>query len=298
MRNYEKQMEAAFEFYRKLGINTVKTGYVGQDPTIKRFDEKGNVIGLEWQHGQYMVNHYRKVVETAARYQIMLDIHEPIKDTGERRTYPNMMTREGARGQEYYAGGEEGGDPPDHTTILPYTRMLACPFNYTPGIVDLFFEKYKPHNRVKSTLAKELALYVVLYSPLQMLADLPENYEKNLPAFHFLLDVPVDWQDTKVLNGEIGEYITIVRKDRNSDDWYQGSITDENGRILNIPLTFLDPSKKYVAEIYTDGVDAHWIHNPLSLDIDIKRVDRNTVLKLRLADGGGQAIRIRPVRSR
>jgi alpha-glucosidase len=209
-----------------------------------------------------------------------------------------MMTREGARGQEYNAWTEEGGNPPEHTTILPYTRMLAGPFDYTPGIVDLFFEEYKPNNRVKSTLAKELALYVVLYSPLQMLADLPENYEKNLSAFQFLLDVPVDWQDTRVLNGEIGEYITIVRKDRNSDDWYLGSITDENARILNVPLTFLDPSKKYVAEIYADGVNANWIHNPLSLDIDKKRVNRNTVLKLRLAAGGGQAIRIRQVRSR
>jgi alpha-glucosidase len=298
IKNYEKQMEAAFKFYKKLGINAVKTGYVGQDPAIKRIDDQGNVIGLEWHHGQYMVNHYRKVVETAARYQIMLDVHEPIKDTGERRIYPNMMTREGARGQEYNAWTEEGGNPPEHTTILPYTRMLAGPFDYTPGIVDLFFEEYKPNNRVKSTLAKELALYVVLYSPLQMLADLPENYEKNLSAFQFLLDVPVDWQDTRVLNGEIGEYITIVRKDRNSDDWYLGSITDENARILNVPLTFLDPSKKYVAEIYADGVNANWIHNPLSLDIDKKRVDCNTVLKLKLADGGGQAIRIRQVRSR
>lgn len=292
--NYEEQMEAAFAFYKKLGIDAVKTGYVGRDPAIKRYDDQGNVIGLEWHHGQYMVNHYRKVIETAARYQIMLDVHEPIKDTGERRTYPNMMTREGARGQEYNAWGEERGNPPEHTAILPYTRMLAGPFDYTPGIVDLFFKEYKPHNRVNSTLAKELALYVVLYNPLQMLADLPENYEKNLPAFRFLLDVPVDWQDTKVLNGEIGEYITIVRKDRNSDDWYLGSITNEHGRMFDIAFTFLDPYKKYVAEIYADGIDADWIYNPLSLGIYKVLIDRNTVLKLRLANGGGQAMRIRP----
>ena len=294
VKNYEVQMEAAFAFYKKLGINVVKTGYVGHDPAIKRFDEHGNFIGLEWHHGQYMVNHYRKVVETAARYQIMLDVHEPIKDTGERRTYPNMMTREGARGQEYNAWSKEGGNPPEHTTIIPYTRMLAGPFDYTPGIVDLIFPEYRPHNRVKSTLAKELALYVVLYSPLQMLADLPENYEKNLPAFQFLLDLPVDWQDTKVLNGEIGEYITIVRKDRNSDDWYLGSITDENVRRFDVPFTFLDPNKKYVAEIYADGVHADWIYNPFSLDIYKLLVDSNTILKLRLANGGGQAMRIRP----
>lgn len=294
IKNYEEQMEAAFAFYKKLGIHAVKTGYVGHDPAIKRYDAQGNVIGLEWHHGQYMVNHYRKVVDTAARYQIMLDVHEPIKDTGERRTYPNMMTREGARGQEYNAWSEEGGNPPEHTTILPYTRMLAGPFDYTPGIVDLFFEEYRPKNRVKSTLAKELALYVVLYSPLQMLADLPENYEKNLPALQFLLDVPVDWQDTKVLNGEIGEYITIVRKDRNSDDWYLGSITNENGRMFDIPFSFLDPYKKYVAEIYADGVGADWVYRPLSLAIDRVLVDHNTILQLRLAHGGGQAMRIRP----
>jgi alpha-glucosidase len=297
VKNYEQQLERAFEFYKKLGIDIVKTGYVGKDPAVKRLDDQGNLIGMEWHHGQYMVNHYRKVVETAARYQIMLDVHEPIKDTGERRTYPNMMTREGARGQEYngyIAWSEEGGNPPEHTTILPYTRMLAGPFDYTPGIFDLLFAEYRPKNRVKSTLAKELSLYVILYSPLQMLADLPENYEKNLPAFQFLLDVPVDWQDTEVLNGEIGEYITIVRKDSHSEDWYLGSITDENGRILFVPFTFLDPNKKYVAEIYADGVDADWIYNPLSLDIYKMLVDRNTILKLRLARGGGQAMRIRP----
>lgn len=294
IKNYEEQMEAAFAFYKKLGIHAVKTGYVGHDPAIKRYDAQGNVIGLEWHHGQYMVNHYRKVVETAARYQIMLDVHEPIKDTGERRTYPNMMTREGARGQEYNAWSQEGGNPPEHTTILPYTRMLAGPFDYTPGIVDLLFEEYRPKNRVKSTLAKELALYVVLYSPLQMLADLPENYEKNLPALQFLLDVPVDWQDTKVLNGEIGEYITIVRKDRNSDDWYLGSITNENGRMFDIFFSFLDPYKKYVAEIYADDVSADWVYHPLSLAIDRVLVDHNTILQLRLANGGGQAMRIRP----
>lgn len=295
IQNYEQQMEDAFTLYKKLGIDSVKTGYVGLDPAIERRDDQGNLIGMEWHHGQYMINHYKKVIETAAKYQIMLNVHEPIKDTGERRTYPNMMTREGARGQEYNAGSPDGGNPPDHTTILPFTRMLAGPFDYTPGIFDLFFDEYRPYNRVKHTLAKELALYVVLYSPLQMLADLPENYEKNLPAFKFLLDVPVDWQDTKVLNGEIGEYITVARKDRNSEDWYLGSITNEIGRTLEVPLTFLTPSKKYIAEIYADGANADWITHPYSLHIHQLLVDSNTVLNIRLANGGGQAIRFQGV---
>jgi len=291
--NYEQQLEDAFAFYHDLGINTVKTGYVGWGQGIKRRDDAGNLVGLEWHHGQYMVRHYRKVVETAARHHIMLDVHEPIKGTGIRRTYPNMMTREGARGQEYNAWDGEGGNPPEHTTILPFTRMLAGPFDFTPGIFDLFFDEYRPNNRVNTTLAKQLALYVVIYSPLHMAADLPDNYEGH-PAFQFIVDVPVDWQDTKVLHAEIGEYVTIARQDRNSQDWYVGSITDENGRTLETPLTFLEAGKKYVAEIYADGADADWESNPSSIDIYEALVDSDTVLTLRLAPGGGQAIRIRP----
>ncbi|MBE9507610.1 MAG: glycoside hydrolase family 97 protein [Chloroflexi bacterium] len=291
--NYERQLEDAFDFYRDLGIDTVKTGYVGCGQGIKRRDEEGNLVGLEWHHGQYMVRHYRKVVETAARYQIMLDVHEPIKDTGIRRTYPNMMTREGARGQEYNAWSEDGGNPPEHTTILPFTRMLAGPFDFTPGIFDLLFEEYRLSHRVNTTLAKQLALYVVIYSPLHMAADLPENYEGH-PAFQFIIDVPVDWQDTKVLHAEIGDYVTIVRQNRNSEDWYLGSITDEERRTLEAPLTFLEPGRKYVAEVYADTADADWESNPLSIDIYEVLVDTNTTLRLRLAPGGGQAIRIRP----
>jgi alpha-glucosidase len=264
--NYERQLEDAFDFYRDLGIDTVKTGYVDRGQGIKRRDEEGNLVGLEWHHGQYMVRHYREVVETAARYQIMLDVHEPIKDTGIRRTYPNMMTREGARGQEYNAWSEDGGNPPEHTTILPFTRMLAGPFDFTPGIFDLLFEEYRLSHRVNTTLAKQLALYVVIYSPLHMAADLPENYEGH-PAFQFIIDVPVDWQDTKVLHAEIGDYVTIVRQDRNSEDWYLGSITDEERRTLEAPLTFLEPGRKYVAEVYADAADADWESNPLSIDI-------------------------------
>jgi alpha-glucosidase len=291
--NYERQLEKAFQFYRDLGVETVKTGYVAWGQGIERRDDDDKVIGLEWHHGQFMVRHYRKVVESAARYGIMLNVHEPIKDTGIRRTYPNMLTREGARGQEYNAWDGQGGNPPEHTTILPFTRMLAGPMDFTPGIFDLLFERARPDNRVNTTLAKQLALYVVLYSPLQMAADLPENYADQ-PALQFVRDVPVDWQDTKVLNGQIGDYVTIVRQDRESDDWYLGSITDEDGRTLEAPLDFLDPERTYVAEIYSDGADADWTSNPLSINIHQALVDHKTTLALKLAPGGGQAVRIRP----
>jgi alpha-glucosidase len=291
--NYERQLEDAFAYYRSLGIDTVKTGYTGWGREIERRDEEGNLIGTEWHHGQYMVRHYRGVVETAAKYHIMLDVHEPIKDTGTRRTYPNMMTREGARGQEYNAWSIEGSNPPGHTTILPFTRMLAGPFDFTPGIFDLLFEEYRPDNRVNTTLAKQLALYVVMYSPLHMAADLPENYGDH-PAFQFILDVPVDWQETRVLHARIGDYVTIARQDRDSEDWYVGSITDEDGRTLEMPLTFLEPGREYVAEVYADGADADWESNPLGIQVYEMSVDRDTILKLRLAPGGGQAIRLRP----
>jgi alpha-glucosidase len=280
--NYERQMEAAFRFYNKLGIDAVKTGYVGS-----------RTNKTEWHHGQYMVRHYRKVVKSAARHRIMLVVHEPVKDTGIRRTYPNMMSREGARGQEYNAWSSDGGNPPEHTTILPFTRLLAGPFDFTPGIFDLLLKRGKQptKNRVNTTLAKQLALYVVIYSPVQMAADLPESYEGQ-PAFTFIKQVPTDWRETRVLRAKIGDHVTIVRQDRNSEDWYLGSVTDENARVLDLPLSFLSPGK-YLAEIYADAPGADWKRNPLALVIRRKTVDRNTTLKLRLAAGGGQAIRFR-----
>ncbi len=289
--NYENQMEDAFAYCNKYGINTVKTGYVGHGQTVKRIDENGD-IQKEWHHGQYMARHYRKVVETAAKYHIMLDVHEPIKDTGIRRTWPNMMTREGARGMEYNAWSPDGGNPPDYMTILPFTRLLSGPMDFTPGIVDLFYEEYKPNNRINATLAKMLAYYVIIYSPLHMAADLPENYENQMEAFQFIRDVPVDWEETRVLNAEIGDYLTIVRKDRNSDDWYLGSVTNENPRVLKIDLTFLDSDKSYIAEIYVDAKDAGWEDNPLAMSISKMPVGQDTILELDLAPGGGQAIRI------
>lgn len=288
--NYERQMADAFAYYERLGVRAVKTGYVNHGQGIKRLDENGEAQG-EWHHGQFMVRHYRKAVEEAAKHHLMLDVHEPIKDTGIRRTYPNMMTREGARGQEFNAWGPKGGNPPEHTTILPFTRLLSGPMDFTPGIFDLLLEDHRPDNRVNTTLAKQLALYVVLYSPLHMAADLSENYEARPEPFQFIVDVPTDWEDTRVLNGRIGDYVTIARKDRNSDDWYLGSITDEEGRVLEAPLCFLEPGTHYMAEIYRDGPAANWESSPYDIEIEHIPVDNATTLQLRLAPGGGQAIR-------
>ncbi|HNB53339.1 MAG TPA: glycoside hydrolase family 97 catalytic domain-containing protein, partial [Anaerolineales bacterium] len=247
----------------------------------------------EWHFGQYMVEHYQRVIETAAKYHIMIDAHETIKDTGLRRTYPNFMSREAARGQEYNAWGENGGNPPDHVLILPFTRLLSGPMDYTPGVLDLTFDEYRPNNNVNHTLAKELALYVTIYSPLQMAADLIENYEGN-PAFQFILDVPADWEQTLILDAQIGDFLTTVRQKRDSDEWFLGSITDENPRTLMAPLTFLTPGVTYVAQIYSDGAGADWETNPYPMDITSVLVDSTTILTLDLAPGGGQAIRFYP----
>ncbi len=287
--NYEAQLEDAFSLYASLGMNAVKTGYVG-DVT-----RDGHA-----HHGQYMVRHWRNVIETGARHGIMINAHEPIKDTGERRTYPNMMTREGARGQEYNAWSGEGGNPPEHETILFFTRMLAGPMDFTPGVFDIMIEsangtpRAPEESRLRTTLAKQLALYVVLYSPLQMAADLPENYEGQ-PAFEFIRDVPVDWEYTQVLDGKIGDFVVVARQERGGDDWYVGAITDEEARTMDISLSFLTPGQRYVAEVYADGPGAHWLHTPYAMAISEGIVDFRSQLTLVLAPGGGQAIRIRPV---
>jgi alpha-glucosidase len=286
--NYERQLEDAFALYSRLGIRAIKTGYVG-----------GRTAEGHAHHGQYMVRHWRKVIEAAARYGIMLNVHEPIKDTGERRTYPNMMTREGARGQEYNAWGLDGGNPPEHETILFFTRTIPGPMDFTPGVFDILIAsadgtpRPPEASRVRTTLAKQLALYVVLYSPLQMAADLPENYQGQA-AFQFIRDVAVDWEETRVLEGRIGDYVVVARHERGGPDWYMGAITDEEARSFEIPLTFLPADGEYVAEIYADGEGAHWLHDPLSVAISTRSVDAGTVLALKLAPGGGQAIRIRP----
>ncbi|MFL5602052.1 MAG: glycoside hydrolase family 97 catalytic domain-containing protein, partial [Gemmatimonadaceae bacterium] len=288
--NYERQMEAAYALYHSLGLDAIKSGYV-TDTT-----PEGNS-----HHSQFMVRHYRKVIETAAKNHIMMDVHEPIHDTGERRTYPNMMSREGARGQEYNAWGGEGGNPPEHETNLYFTRLLAGPMDFTPGVFDLLIERgtgrprRQEESHPRTTLAKQLALYVVIYSPLQMAADLPENYVGK-PAFQFIRDVAVDWETSKTIDGRIGDYVIVARKAKNSDDWFLGAITDEEGRTFNVPLNFLTPGRRYTAEIYADGPGANWATNPLPVSISKKTVDSKTSLAVVLAPGGGQAIRFTPVR--
>ena len=288
--NYERQLDAAYAMYHSLGLDAIKSGYV-TDTT-----PEGNS-----HHSQFMVRHYRKVLETAAKYHIMMDVHEPIHDTGERRTYPNMMSREGARGQEYNAWGGEGGNPPEHETNLYFTRLLAGPMDFTPGIFDLLIERGTGRPRrleeshPRTTLAKQLALYVVIYSPLQMAADLPENYEGK-PAFQFIRDVAVDWETSKTIDGRIGDYVIVARKAKNSNDWFLGAITDEEGRTFNVPLNFLTPGRKYTAEIYADGPGANWATNPLPVSISKRTVDSNTNLSVVLAPGGGQAVRFTPAR--
>jgi len=273
--NYERQLDDAFKLCAKYDIHRLKTGYVNMRPAG------------EHHQGQFMVRHYQKVMEQAAAYKIMLDVHEPIKDTGLRRTYPNMMTREGGRGTEYEAWST--GNPPEHTTIIPFTRCLGGPFDYTPGIFDIQF-KTEGKFRVHTTLAKQLALYVIIYSPMHMAADLPVNYEGKV-AFKFIEDVPTDWETSKVLQAEIGKYVATVRKDRNSSDWYLGAITNSEGRTLEVKLDFLTPGKKYTAEIYEDGKDADFNTNPLPIEIKTETVSGSTRLSIVLAPGGGTAIR-------
>ena len=285
--NYENQLEAAMTLYENMGIPVVKTGYVHHSGDI--IDQKG---GLEWFAGQYMVRHNLHVAEVAAAHHIAIDAHEPVKDTGLRRTWPNMIAREGARGQEYNAWGIPT-NPPEHVTILPYTRLLGGPMDYTPGIFDVAHGQYDVTRRVQSTLATQLAEYVVIYSPVQMAADLPENYEAHLDAFLFIRDVPTDWEISKTLQGEIGDYIVEVRQPRGGKDWYLGAVTDENARTLSQPLSFLTPGKHYEAQIYRDGPGADYRTNPESYEIVKQNVTSKDVLTIAMAPGGGQAIRFK-----
>ncbi len=287
--NYENQLEDAMKFYQRYGVAAVKTGYVKHAGDILDRDGKG-----EWFAGQFMVRHNLLVATTAAKYGIVIDAHEPVKDTGLRRTWPNMVAREGARGQEYNAWGVPT-NPPEHMTILPFTRLLGGPMDFTPGIFDVAHGKDDVTRRVQSTLATQLAEYVVVYSPIQMAADLPENYEANLPAFQFIRDVPTDWEVSKTLQAEIGDYVVIARQPRGGQDWFLGAITDETARSLKQPLTFLAPGKTYEAQIYRDGPGADYRTNPLSIAIEKKTVTAKDVLTLDLAPGGGTAIRFRLV---
>ena len=301
--NYERQLDSAFAYCQRNGIRVVKTGYVNDgSKNIKRTGADGKIY-KEWHHGQYMVEHFRKVLETAAKYEVSIVVHEPIKDTGLRRTYPNMVSREGARGQEFNGFmGINDNNKPNHSTILPFTRLVSSPMDYTSGIFNLTEYRYfAPDNRkinlnhqIPSTISKELALYVVIYAPVQMAADLPENYEGH-PAFQFIKDVPTDWETSICVNGEIGEYITMVRKDINSDDWYLGSITNENSRALSVSLSFLDADKQYNATVYKDPEAGGWKKRPEEVVIQSQLVDSGSDLGIVIPSGGGQAIRFSPV---
>ena len=281
VRNYERHLDTAYKFMAENGYNAVKSGYVGQ--IIPRG---------EHHYGQWLVNHYLYTITKAAEYKIMVNAHEAVRPTGLSRTYPNLIGNEAARGTEYEAFG---GNNPDHTTILPFTRLMGGPMDYTPGIFETHVSEYNPENKsfVHSTLVHQLALYVTMYSPLQMAADLPETYNKYMDAFQFIKDVAVDWDETHILEAEPGDYITIARKAKNKEEWYIGSITDENPRIANITFEYLPKGKTYEATIYADGKDASYDKNPKSYAIRKIRVTSKTILKQKVASGGGMAISIK-----
>lgn len=283
--NYERQMDTAYRFMKKFGYNAVKTGYVG------------HIIPRGEHHdGQWMINHYVRVAQKTASYKIMLDAHEPVRPTGLSRTYPNWLACEAARGMEFNAWSE--GNRPNHDVILPFTRFMGGPMDYTPGIFQLdlsYWDKNKKET-IHTTLAKQLALYVTICSPLQMAADLPESYEKKLDAFQFIKDVAVDWDDSKYIEAEPGEYITVARKAKGTANWFVGAITNENSRNTNVNLDFLDAGKKYTAIIYADAADADYQKNAAAYVISKQVVDSKTVLNLKLAPGGGCAVSIMPVK--
>ena len=289
--NYDRRLDAAYQFMVNNGYNAVKTGYVG------RIIPRG-----EHHDSQWMVNHYLRVAQKTADYKIMLDAHEPVRPTGLHRTYPNWMASEAARGNEFNAWST--GNPPDHETILPFTRLMGGPMDYTPGIFEIkmsYYDNLKPiksttpnQSQVHTTLAKQLALYITMYSPLQMAADLPDNYDRYMDAFQFIKDVAVDWDDTQVLEAEPGDYLTIARKAKGKEDWYLGAITDENARTTNASLSFLESKKSYVATLYMDGANAHWKDNPKAYQIQKFIVTNTSTLKMKLAAGGGGAVSIKP----
>lgn len=279
-RNYERHMEEAYQLMNKYGYNAVKSGYVG------------NIIPRgEHHYGQWMVNHYLYAVKKAAEHHLMVNAHEAVRPTGLCRTYPNLIGNEAARGGEYESFG---GNKPFHTTILPFTRLMGGPMDYTPGIFETRLKNVNPENNsfVHSTLARQLALFVTMYSPLQMAADLPENYERFMDAFQFIKDVAVDWDDSKYLEAEPGRYITVARKAKGTNNWFVGCTASENGHMANISFDFLDPKRKYTATIYADGPTAHYEKNPQAYTIKKMTVTNKSRLTLRAASGGGFAISI------
>lgn len=302
IQSYENQMEDAFKMYNKYGVKNIKTGYVNDvSKNIKVYDENGE-ISKEWHHGQYMINHFQKVIDVAAKYKLMIKTHEPIKDTGLRRTFPNFISREGAKGQEFNGFSSNGVN---HATDLPFTRLLSGPMDYTPGIFQLNnFRFTEPGSGlidenaiIPSTIAKELALYVVYYSPMQMAADLPKHYMMHPEAFEFIKDVPVDWSDKVVLNSKISEYVTIARKDKNSENWFVGGITDENDRKFDIDLGFLEIDSTYNFKIFKDKPNTHWKNNPMDYEIEQfnLKIESDSSTEIYVAPGGGFAIQIEKI---
>jgi len=283
VRNYERHMEAAYQLMNKYGYNSVKSGYVG------------NMIPRgEHHYGQWLNNHYLYAVTEAAKHRIMVNAHEAVRPTGLCRTYPNLIGNESARGTEYEAFA---GNKPFHTTVLPFTRLQGGPMDYTPGIFEMDMNKLNPnsHSHVNSTLARQLALYVTMYSPLQMAADLPENYERFMDAFQFIKDVAVDWDESRYLEAEPGRYIVVARKAKGTDNWFVGCTSNEDGHISALKLDFLDKDKKYIATVYEDSKDAHYRTNPQAYTIRKGIVSAKSVLKMKAAPGGGYAISIMEV---
>jgi hypothetical protein len=282
--NYEQRLDTAYRFMNRFGYPAVKTGYVG------RIIPRG-----EHHDGQWMSNHYVRIAEKAAKHHVTVDMHESVRPTGLNRTYPNWIASEAGRGNEFNAF-DPVGNPPAHETIMPFTRLMGGPMDYTPGIFKLkSFEPDFPNRQLHTTLAKQLALYVTLYSPLQMAADLPENYEQHLDAFQFIQDVAVDWDDTRILEAEPGEYISTARQQKGSDNWFIGAITNESRRTATLNLSFLPKGRRYTATIYADAANADWKTNPEAYKITRQTVQAGTKLRLPLAPGGGAAISLVPV---
>ncbi|MBR1381393.1 MAG: glycoside hydrolase family 97 protein [Paludibacteraceae bacterium] len=293
--DYEQDLDAIYRYHEANGIRVIKTGYVA--PIIRTVD------GLQWNKGQSGVRHYRKVIETAAKYHIAIDNHEPVMPTGLQRTYPNLMSQEGVRGQEWNAWSTDGGSPCEHVTVLPYTRILAGPVDYTPGVFR-FENPIIPTTRVHSTLMNQLGLFVCFYSPLQMACDLPEHYMEHPDAFRFIESVPCDWERSILVDGKIGDFCVFARQERGTDNWYIGGITDEEAREVTIPLTFLNnPSAisrhdhglaiKYKATLYRDAEDADWETRPYAYNIEDREVTADDTIRVRMAPGGGFAMELK-----
>lgn len=300
--NYEAQMEDAYDLYQRLGVAQIKTGYVADGGGLTRRDAAGE-RRFEWHDNQHAVNHHALVLKRAAAHQLAINAHEPVKDTGLRRTYPNALSREGARGQEYNAWSQPP-NPPEHVPLLAFTRMLGGPMDFTPGIVDIDISRGNDAPvRVQTTLAKQLALYVVLYSPVQMAADLPDNYRARPDALSFITDVPVDWESSRALMGEVGDYVVTARQERirgaqpdaSGGRWFLGAVTDEEARTLDVALDFLSPGVTYAAQIWRDADDADWRTNPEALARDTATVTAGDVLTVTMAPGGGYAAAFTPV---